>query len=244
MSDEPIDAGIEEVESVQVGSGYWGMVPARAFVDKGLSRGALRTLGVLSTFASNGRRYAWPKQMTLADRLGVSRWSVRGYIAELKANDYILPVAIKRETKEGKPKGGRRTGYYVLGLPGSIDDPAKSNGDAESPLVTESGASNGGNQGGAKAVLDATYQWQSAPHDSAQNREVEQNMNLEQTINRDSLRDSRDEYPLADPEEEERYRQDLTRRATANRAARENQGIKGMVEEMFDAEVLEEEEVS
>jgi hypothetical protein len=70
------------------GSRY-GLVDVQALEDRSLSKGALRTLGILSSYANKGR-IAWPAQTLLAERLGYSRRRVRTHVDELVDAGYVL----------------------------------------------------------------------------------------------------------------------------------------------------------
>ena len=69
--------------------GRFAIIPARALDDRELSKAAVLVLCVLSTY-SNREGWCWPKQETVADRLGTQRQHVNRYISELKDRGYIV----------------------------------------------------------------------------------------------------------------------------------------------------------
>jgi DNA-binding transcriptional ArsR family regulator len=87
--------------------GSFSVVPIGSALDGRLSKGALRTLVVLCSYADE-TGVAWPSQQTLADRLGAYRRSVRAWLAELEDGGYI------ERRLERRPRGGERTVYRIL----------------------------------------------------------------------------------------------------------------------------------
>lgn len=69
-------------------------VPAAAATDPSLSHGALRALILLASHASPAG-VAFPSQAKLAQRLGTSRRTIRGYLEELEQRELI---AVDRNT--------------------------------------------------------------------------------------------------------------------------------------------------
>jgi hypothetical protein len=93
--------------SGEVASGPWGKMPRRLFEDKSLSKGAIRTYGVLRCFANaNEGETAWPSVGTLAAILGTDRRNVQQWLKELVLGGYII-----RERRT-RAKGGYDSNRY------------------------------------------------------------------------------------------------------------------------------------
>lgn len=86
----------------------WAAIPSDAIDDPELTLTDFRVLGVIG-YHSDRQRGAWPKQQTIADRLGCSREAVNRSVNRLKAKGYIK-VAAQHRTDGGQ----RENRYFVL----------------------------------------------------------------------------------------------------------------------------------
>ncbi len=92
----------------------WAAISSDAIDDRELSLTDLRVLGCIGYHASRDRG-AYPKQQTIADRLGVTREAVNRSVSKLVGKGYIKAVAQFRKT------GGKRESRYFVILDPRID---------------------------------------------------------------------------------------------------------------------------
>src|SRR5690349_2916789 len=97
----------------------FAIVPARAIDDPNLSHIDLRVLGVIGYHLDRHSNEAFPKQATIAARLGVTRETVNRSIARLVKNGYV------RVRPTSRQDGGNSTSVYHVILdppPGDVID--------------------------------------------------------------------------------------------------------------------------
>lgn len=86
----------------------WAAISSDAIDDRSLTLTDLRVLGCIGYHASRDRG-AWPKQQTIADRLGVTREAVNRSIRRLTERGYMR--AVHQHRTDG---GQRESRYFVL----------------------------------------------------------------------------------------------------------------------------------
>ena len=91
-----------------MGESRWAAISADAIDDRELTLTDFRTLGCIG-YHSDRSRGAWPKQQTIADRLGVTREAVNRSIKRLTDKGYIR--AVHQHRTDG---GQRESRYFVL----------------------------------------------------------------------------------------------------------------------------------
>jgi hypothetical protein len=241
VSEEAFAGPIPDDDEKPRRSGPFGLVPTRAALDPNLSKGALRLLVLLCSYAGK-LRFTWVSQRTLAARLmpgnKMGRRNVQRLLAELRDGDYI-----KISTKRGKTNG-----YYI------IHDPEV---DAYiAPTVDANTAATSAQEVDAKVSIEWTPKSIRVDAPVAARTEIEQR---EQSESRaplaTALRSSStpatgdrhsDPVPMSSvfPPGISNAAEWMEHVRNEKAAAKKEQATTTLVEEMFDAEALEEEEVS
>ena len=91
------------------------VLPSRLWEDlDGLTFADVKVLGCIASFADRDRQ-AWPKQQTIADRLGVTRQTVNGSIRTLVKRGYVQAISQFRKD------GGQRENFYRVLFDEQVD---------------------------------------------------------------------------------------------------------------------------
>jgi Helix-turn-helix domain len=112
-----------------MGESRWAAMSSDAIDDRELTLTDLRVLGCIG-YHSDRRLGAWPKQQTIADRLGVSREAVNRSIKHLTDKGYIKALAQFR-----KSGGKRESRYFVILDPDLEKLPLAGEDEVETPLA-------------------------------------------------------------------------------------------------------------
>lgn len=107
-------------------SARYSIIPSRAIDDANLTHLDLRVLGCIGYHLSRDGNEAYPKQATIAARLGVTREAVNRSVARLRENGYVRVTSTKRSD------GGNGVAvYHVILDPSEGEVIARSQGQSD-----------------------------------------------------------------------------------------------------------------